>query len=83
MHASGAQVSEKTSGLDGKYIRAGAVAKVIGVSQGAASKWLMRNGAGVLRGRLVVTTRELLKKSFPEVWEEIMLARASSEDCDD
>lgn len=40
-----------------------------------ALRWLRGAGALVKRGNRWVTTKELLRKSFPEVYEEIEIER--------
>jgi len=41
-----------------------------------ALRWLKKSGVLLERGGRPVTTRELLKEQFPEVWEELELRAA-------
>ncbi len=66
----------------GLYITPEEVAKIIGWDKEdpkngtrRARDWLISSGAAIKRGGKWVTTKEKLRQAFPEVYEEIQIAK--------
>lgn len=55
-----------------EFITITEVSKILGWNRWKTSRWLERAGALVRRGAKRVTTKELLKQCFPEVYWSIV-----------
>lgn len=64
------------------YITTSEVAVILEWTQERARDWLISSGAAVKRGTRWVTTPELLRRAFPEVWDEYLAAIAEREEDD-
>ena len=62
------------------YITCTEVAKILEWDTARTRRWLIGSGVAVKRGSRWVTTPELLRRGFPELWEEFMSGRYGDED---
>jgi hypothetical protein len=65
------------------YISALQVARILGWNKQKALRWMKRCEVAVKRGGRWVTTPDLLRTEFPEVWNELLLEREYNDGEDD
>lgn len=53
------------------WISMGDLARVLGWSTIRTKRWFRKNRAAVKRGGRWYTTRSLIRRAFPEEWEEV------------